>query len=476
MSRRHTRGATAPALKPAATALALAAFLLFSPSCKPSKELQPAQAVQASSLESNQSNPLDQQIEERLQAIRQAGYPVTFQEFETWVGPSPSASENAALSWTNAIAAVTPIRFRDSQALLAPSARWSPAMSQFALRILQTNQNALGLLHRATVFSSSRYPLDWTRGSNLVAFGESAENAATVLELEAIYYSQGNRPGAAISSLETLGALARSLEEAPDDYLQEQRVLLVDMLSEMVERLVRRAQMSRGDLVRLQKAIRASQTPGIATRALMGKRCGAIFDFQHWRDQILPSLVLEVRSQRVSIEPLPTNVVAALAENFAQQKESDFLFTLDRLDDYIAASKLPYPQSLRAATNVYARVEGQRLPAGHNLIYSMYTLNGLYPGMEEDARACARLGATECAIAIELYRLAHDDQLPADLNSLTPMYMPAVPTDPFDGAPLRYKPLSKGYVIYSVGLAGRGDGTKGDMAPTSNDIRFVVER
>ncbi len=41
----------------------------------------------------------------------------------------------------------------------------------------------------------------------------------------------------------------------------------------------------------------------------------------------------------------------------------------------------------------------------------------------------------------------------------------------FDGQPLRYKKLAKGYVVYSVGEDGKDDG--GDE---KKDITFTVER
>ena len=39
-------------------------------------------------------------------------------------------------------------------------------------------------------------------------------------------------------------------------------------------------------------------------------------------------------------------------------------------------------------------------------------------------------------------------------QSLVPVYLPAVPPDPWNGKPLRYKKLARGYVIYSVGRYG----------------------
>ena len=72
--------------------------------------------------------------------------------------------------------------------------------------------------------------------------------------------------------------------------------------------------------------------------------------------------------------------------------------------------------------------------------------------------------------------------MPDDLKELTPQFREAIPTDPFDGAALRYRRLTRGYVVYSVGEDGRDDG--GREAPerkkttdkTTYDITFTVER
>jgi hypothetical protein len=56
--------------------------------------------------------------------------------------------------------------------------------------------------------------------------------------------------------------------------------------------------------------------------------------------------------------------------------------------------------------------------------------------------------------------------------------MAAVPTDPFDGKPLRFKPLANGYVIYSVGDDRRDNGgTQYDFTGAKrSDVTFIVER
>jgi hypothetical protein len=62
------------------------------------------------------------------------------------------------------------------------------------------------------------------------------------------------------------------------------------------------------------------------------------------------------------------------------------------------------------------------------------------------------------AIALKRYQLEHGNY-PADLNSLMPEFIPAVPIDPVDGQPLRYRPNADGtFLLYSVGENGVDDG------------------
>jgi hypothetical protein len=60
--------------------------------------------------------------------------------------------------------------------------------------------------------------------------------------------------------------------------------------------------------------------------------------------------------------------------------------------------------------------------------------------------ANARLDATLTAVAIDAYRLAHGDY-PQRLADLVPAYLPAVPIDPWDGKPLKYRLASSGEQI-----------------------------
>jgi hypothetical protein len=61
-------------------------------------------------------------------------------------------------------------------------------------------------------------------------------------------------------------------------------------------------------------------------------------------------------------------------------------------------------------------------------------------------------------LAVERYRRDHAGTLPPSLQALVPQYVGAVPTDPFSGDPLVYKPSADDYFLYSVDTNLRNDG------------------
>jgi len=87
------------------------------------------------------------------------------------------------------------------------------------------------------------------------------------------------------------------------------------------------------------------------------------------------------------------------------------------------------------------------------------------------------LRAAQTAIAIERFRLAHDGARPDSLDQLTPVFLPSILDDPFDGQPLRYRQLDTGYVVYSID--DDLEDNDGDLEPKTRqpkDQRFRVFR
>jgi hypothetical protein len=92
-----------------------------------------------------------------------------------------------------------------------------------------------------------------------------------------------------------------------------------------------------------------------------------------------------------------------------------------------------------------------------------------------------RARARQTAFAVERYRLA-EGHLPSSLDVLVPTYLNAIPDDPFNAKPLKYRLRQPGYVIYSVGEDQTDEGgaepgaRDGQGRALPWDITFIVER
>ncbi|MGP0065388.1 MAG: hypothetical protein ACLQGP_17520 [Isosphaeraceae bacterium] len=90
------------------------------------------------------------------------------------------------------------------------------------------------------------------------------------------------------------------------------------------------------------------------------------------------------------------------------------------------------------------------------------------------SRATASLRATECLIALRRWQLAHRGLPRALAVVVKEAGLKAIPTDPYDGKPIRLAVIDGQPVIYSVGRDGRDDGglkdSNRDMQPTGDLI------
>ncbi len=73
-----------------------------------------------------------------------------------------------------------------------------------------------------------------------------------------------------------------------------------------------------------------------------------------------------------------------------------------------------------------------------------------------EALAGAQFEITRLSFALAAFRADHG-HYPASLAELVPHDIQALPNDPFSGRPLVYRPMPKGYALYSVGANGIDD-------------------
>jgi hypothetical protein len=85
----------------------------------------------------------------------------------------------------------------------------------------------------------------------------------------------------------------------------------------------------------------------------------------------------------------------------------------------------------------------------------------------------ARIAGTQCLIAVKRYILTHN-KIPSDLAAaVKETTLKAVPIDPFDGQPMRYKIMNGNPIVYSVGPNQKDDGAAREWFVDQEDGDFI---
>ena len=109
---------------------------------------------------------------------------------------------------------------------------------------------------------------------------------------------------------------------------------------------------------------------------------------------------------------------------------------------------------------------------GHGVFVSI-----LLPSMSRMLITCGMIEATdacaEVAVAMTRFRLDHG-AMPSRLDDLVPDYLDAVPTDPFDGKPIRLAVKPDRWIIYSVGPDGVDNGGAEMDENQKGDVIFTL--
>ncbi len=138
--------------------------------------------------------------------------------------------------------------------------------------------------------------------------------------------------------------------------------------------------------------------------------------------------------------------------------------------DIDTVAYLPYWQA-RDRMQAYER-QMQNHPGG--LMTAMLT-PALSHVMRNVAVAEARRGAARLGLALYCFRAQHG-RFPEKLGDVAPEFIATVPSDPFDGGPLRVKQTGHGATVYSIGaeMAGNHEGSWLDIDKKHRDVTFTV--
>ena len=436
---------------------------------------------------------LRQSVSAKVAAIKAAGLPINWQDLSEWPTLIPD-DENAAFIYTNAIARLNGTDFSpyahdksirsisDIDDVLYFRELVSTKMREQFELALRTNTVALAIIGQVTNASESRYPINYLDGpSAQLPHLSGLKLLAQLLACDAILKAQASNALAASDDVLSQLNLSRSLDNEPMLLSQLVSAGILSISSRTLEQVLGRAPLSEDSLSQLESQFTAAEATNRFLIGLIGER--AMYNELIRLAQDDPKKMVEISNQVSPADDqtdLPRN--PGPGWRFIGFFERDRNFYLGAMATNIFLIQEGPPVSLAMSS------ENDRLSdeATHRLdIFSAMMLPIMSGVPRRDANERAELRDAIAAIAVERWRLMHQDSLPHSLNDLAPAFLPSVPADPFDGKPLRYKKLKKGYCIYSIGPNLRDDGGK-EMPPasarksnpawTNYDIVFTVDR
>ncbi|MCL5098474.1 MAG: ABC transporter permease [Candidatus Omnitrophica bacterium] len=423
---------------------------------------------------------LKRQVSQRLQAAQQAGFPITIKDLDQR-RPSLADEANAALvverafTWYVAFPGLAQFPGPNPWDPLIGSLKRSeplPAGVKGPIKFfLSTNQTSLAILRDAPSLRQGRYVTDWyPSGVRFSAQYQGLLRMVELLRYDVLYRADAGDVTGALASLHRLLDICHSLEREPIPmFFSVRQTCLLHGFTSM-EWLLSRHSLPESELKALEQEISEAEAGTDLQAALVGLRCFAV-NWYRPRETGPAPVILSVSGAMEQLRFRLRNWIYDLTG----AKDRDFIRYLDTLDQYIRLASIPLPErylrGLSLGVKGRSSIGSQLMPSSYSPRYMLDTLNGFDRLIAPEAKFVARCRAARTAVLIEQYRLRHSGQLPEKLDSLVPDLIGALIRDPFDGQPLRYKRLSSGYQVYSVGKNGIDDYGAGDGLPQKNRAR-----
>ena len=396
-------------------------------------------------------------LEQRLQALREQGQPLTLEELDRFYAAVPDG-ENAARVYAKAEKAFQPDAA--AEAVLpfmgktrTPEGAWPEDLLNRAERYLTANAETLALLHEAGRMPRCRHDVDMRKAaSDPFGHTKALRNLGRLLELQTAVEARRGRCGEALESVHAMLGLARSCKKEPLFLVQLVRILFQDRAMASLFAILNAGGADEPALAAAQRRISEEiAEDDFPLMGLVGERCAVVDAFQSKGGRF--------------------RQVGGLYRVLGLQ-EGDLCAFLDISGRLCELAAAPYPDRLQTARFC----DGEAMKLSRMRVLTRLMLPSLSTVVRKGAPSHARLQLGLAAVAVERYRLKHGG-LPESLDALVPEFLDAAPLDPFDGQPIRFKRLEKGYRLYSIGDNLKDDGGQGlNARRLPLDIVFEIHR
>jgi hypothetical protein len=349
---------------------------------------------------------------------------------------------------------------------LSPEVR----LPEQALVILRKNlkkEPALAEARKLADLPYGRFPITYSADgfSTPHSYVRPAREVTKLLKHDAMLRSaEGDIDGALASGRGILNA-GRSLYDEPSLIVQLARTACCMVALNSIEQSLAQGEPSEATLNGLRRLLEDEEAFPVMLVAARGERAIADRFLQALRSGQVPSVTAVLGSKPGQFQ-IGNFDAEELAYRFYFKSSGQHVALLDHLNEFVEITKLPVEEQAARLSQLDASLGSKPL------LVRLLTFNTAKVG-DADLRNKAGVRCALVAIALERYRRVHG-RWPDSLAALVPEYLPRVPIDPYDGAPLRFRRLADRVVVYSVSLDRQDNGGNITNNPTlpGGDLGF----
>jgi len=322
------------------------------------------------------------------------------------------------------------------------------------LELIQTQMNLLGATideaRRLKDMPKGRFPAKISDDfiSTVINDHQNSRQVGDWLQHDAYLRAHNKQGDAAVESCRALINTGRAVADDPFLIVYLIRLVMQNRAVESLERVLAQCEPSDEALRQMQRCLEVEANESSLLSAMRGERAGFHQCFEKIQEgKIKPNW----RSGMPGSGGSP--VSEWLIDVFPSLMLKHYPELLHHMNKKVAAAKLTRHE--RGAE--FGRLDTEFKESANPAIRQFSHINSVIHN--GDCRAHASLHSARIAMACERYRIKSQGRWPDQLDDLVKAgLLDAVPTDPFDNQPLRYRRTKNGVVIYSVSDDGMDNG------------------
>lgn len=391
----------------------------------------------------------ERRLQGRLDKLRAAGQPVTWEEVLAAREQIPD-EENSALILLEAFDHLVeqrdegyePEMIYEYEDAWPVGARHSERVQQLVRSYLTQNAEALRFIHEAGRFPRGKYPLTARADLYGVEFDHllRVRQVVRLCVLDGTFHAEmGDAEGAA-SSLVAARRVIASIGDEPTELSVLVRIGGECIWQSGLERSLELCEFPVEQLQMLREEIAREEDELSLELPLLGGRAFVVRALQQ-----SPLAGLYVGQRR--------SILTTLHSMLPGWRDRNTRRYLELMNRAIMTCSVRPPQRLKEARALAQ--ECDNLSPRYGFARAVLGIVGTI--LQAEAMARGRLAAAHTALAVEEWRLKHGGW-PASLDELVPEFLDALPDDPCSEGPLYYVKADTSVLIYSVSVDGKDNG------------------